>query len=79
MNHFTMFIDAPLVKERKMGVSLFVVNGDQFARDINAATLEKEKEGYELMNSIPIHSSNQVMGSYAYGYTTGVLLTFKKK
>ena len=80
MTHKTMFIDAPLVKEKKgMGANLFTVNGDQFARDIDAAILEKEKEGFELINTMPVHSSKPVMGSFAYGYTSGVLLTFKKK
>ena len=77
MNSITMFIDAPTVKEKYFGSSILVVNGDQFARDINAAVSEKENEGYELVNSIPVHSSKHG-GAFAYGFTTGVLLTFKK-
>jgi hypothetical protein len=80
MSHKTMFIDAPLVKEKKgLGGSIQVVNGDQFARLIDAAIIEKEKEGYTLISSMPIHSSNIHMSSFAYGYTAGALLIFKKK
>lgn len=80
MSHKTMFIDAPLVKEKKtFGGGLPVVNGDQFARLIDAAILEKEGEGYELVSSMPVHSSDVHMSSFAYGYTSGVLLIFKKK
>ena len=79
MKYKTIFIDAPLVKEKKpLSTTLYEVNGDQFARDIDAAILEKEKEGFELISSTPVFSSKHVMGTFAYGYTTGVLLTFKK-
>lgn len=75
-----MFIDAPLVKEKKVfGATLPTVNGDQFARLIDAAILEKEGEGYELVSSMPVHSSDVHMSSFAYGYTAGALLIFKKK
>lgn len=75
-----MFVDAPLVKEKKLlGTSLAVVNGDQLSRDVDAAVNEKVKEGYELVTMLPIHSSRVGMGgSFSYGMTTGVLLTFKK-
>ena len=80
MKYKTMFIDAPLFKEKKVfGSGMKTVNGDQFARLINAAILEKEKEGYELVSSMPIHSSRVLAGSFAYGFTSGALLTFKKK
>lgn len=80
MSHKTMFIDAPLVKEKKtFGGGLKIVNGDQFSRLVNAAILEKEKEGYELVSVMPVHSSNVHMGSFAYGFTSGALLTFKEK
>ena len=81
MAYKTMFIDAPLVKgEKKMGVALLEVNGDQLARDINAAIYEKEKEGYALINSLPVQSSKSIMGgSQTYSYTIGVLLVFHKK
>lgn len=75
-----MFIDAPMVKEKQgMGVHLMVVNGDQFARNIDAAIHEKEREGYMLINSMPVHSSKSVMGSYTYSFTSGVMLVFKKQ
>ncbi len=80
MSHKTMFIDAPLVKEKKtFGGGLQVVNGDQFARLIDAAILEKEKEGYDLLSCMPIHSSSVQMSSIAYGFTSGAILVFKKK
>jgi len=80
MSYKTMFIDAPLVKEEKrLGASIFTVNGDQFARDIDAAVHEKEREGFDLMNSTPIISSKTVMGSYTYSFTSGIMLIFKKK
>ena len=80
MSHKTMFIDAPLVKAKKgFGSSLQVVNGDQFARLIDAAIIEKEREGYDLVSSMPTHASKVLAGSFAYGFTSGVLLIFKKK
>ncbi len=80
MSYKTMFVDAPLIKEKQgIGVHLMVVNGDQFARDIDAAVHEKAREGYELMNSMPIESSKSVMGSYTYNFTSGIMLIFKKE
>ena len=80
MNYKTIFIDAPLIKEKKgFGTSIMVVNGDQFARTIDAAISEKEKEGYELMNIMPVHSSDIIMSTHVFGMTSGAVLTFKKK
>ena len=78
MNTITMFIDAPTLKEKKHGITRVDVNGDQFARDINAAVFEREQEGFELMSTTPVHSSKQSIGANSYGLTIGVLLTFKK-
>ena len=80
MSYKTIFIDAPVVKEKKgFGMNILVVNGDQFARTIEAAVLEKEREGNELMNVMPVHSSDIVMSTHIFGITSGAVLTFKKK
>ena len=74
-----MFIDAPLIKgEKKLGMSIYITNGDQFARDIDAAIHEKEREGYVLFSSTPTTSSKLVSGAYGYSFTSGVILIFKK-
>ena len=79
MFYKTMFIDAPLVKgEKKMGTSIYIVNGDQFARDIDAAIHEKAREGFELFSASPVASSKIISGVYSYNFTSGMTLIFKK-
>jgi len=54
------------------------VNGDQLARDIEAAILEMEEKGYELVTSMPVTSAKIHMSSYPFSYTEGVTLIFKQ-
>lgn len=54
------------------------VNGDQLARDVNAAIEEAGREGYELQQTVPVHSSMIYMSSYPYSFTSGILLVFRK-
>jgi hypothetical protein len=80
MSYKTIFIDTPTVKSKSAwGMSIQDANGDQLSRDVDAAILEKEHEGYELVQSMPIQSAMIYASSYPYSYTSGVLLIFKQR
>ncbi len=79
MSYKTLFIDTPTVKSKATwGMTIQDANGDQLARDVDAAILEKEHEGYELVQSMPIQSAMIYASSYPYSYTSGILLIFKQ-
>ena len=65
----TIFVDTQVDKKN------YEPNGDQLARDIQAAIVEKTAEGYELESSFPI----QKMLLQAITLTAGVVLIFKKE
>ena len=80
MKYKTMFIDAPTIKNKgTFGMSMYETNGDQLARDVDAAISEKELEGYELIEAMPVSSSLIYSSTYPYSFTSGVLLIFKKR
>ena len=80
MKYKTMFIDAPTIKNKgTFGMSMYETNGDQLARDVDAAISEKELEGYELIEAMPVSSSLIYSSTYPYSVTWGVLLIFKKR
>lgn len=75
-----MFIDAQTTKSKgAFGMSINEINGDQLARDVDAAIQEKGNEGYDLCQSMPITSSLIYSSTYPYTITSGVLLIFKQK
>jgi len=74
----TLFIDATFIKPSSKWVGSTQINGDQLARDIDAAILEMEGKGYELINSLPVTSSKIYMSSYPFCYTEGITLIFKQ-
>ncbi len=78
MKYKTLFIDATFTKPPSKWVGSTQVNGDQLARDIDAALLEMEEKGYELVNSMPVTSAKIHMSSYPFSYTEGITLLFKK-
>lgn len=80
MKYKTMFIDSPTIKSKAVfGMSTHEPNGDQLARDVEAAIFEKEREGYELLEAMPVTSSRMYSSTYPYSFTSGVLLIFKQK
>ena len=80
MKYKTMFIDAPTIKNKgTFGMSMYETNGDQLAPDVDAAISEKELEGYELIEAMPVSSSLIYSSTYPYSFTSGVLLIFKKR
>jgi hypothetical protein len=80
MKYKTIFVDAPTVKSKaNWGMSIEVTNGDQLARDVDAAILEKDFEGFELFQVIPVNSSAVFASAYPASLTAGVLLIFKQK
>lgn len=80
MKYKTIFVDAAVAKGKAAwGITIDETNGDQLARDIQAAVLENDLAGYELMQTIPVTSSKTISGAYAYSLTTGVVLIFKQK
>ena len=80
MSYKTIFIDTPTVKTKATwGMSIQEANGDQLSRDVDAAILEKDHEGFELVQSMPIQSAMVYASTYPYSYTAGILLIFKQK
>ncbi len=80
MKYKTIFVDAATVKTKATwGMSLEEPNGDQLARDVDAAILEKEQEGYELKEAMPINAPKIYAASYPFTHTSGILLIFKLK
>ena len=74
-NYKTIFIPANEVKPKgMMKAYIYRVNGDELARDVQAAILEMETDGFELRSTTPVISS---MHNYRT-FTEGVLLVFKK-
>ena len=73
MNEYkTIFITAEIIKAAmKMK---YEPNGDQLARDIQAALIEMTHKGYELVSSNTINSNHQS----TYSHTSGMMLIFKK-
>ena len=79
MRYKTIFVDAPMTKPKAWSASLEETNGDQLARDIQAAILENAMDGFELMQSLPVTSSKSLAGTLTYSFTSGVILIFKQK
>ncbi len=67
----TLFIPCDEIKAKSaFSAQLPEINGDQLARDVQAALLEMEHEGYRLHSMSPVQSANN--------YTDGMLLIFEK-
>jgi hypothetical protein len=76
----TLYIPAPEIKSKSaFSTGLSDFNGDQLARDVQAALLEMASEGYTLHTTTAVHTSRMYMGSTAYSLTDGILLIFEKK
>jgi hypothetical protein len=75
----TLYIPTAEVKPKSaFSGALPEINGDQLSRDVEAALLEMENEGYRLHTMTPLQSAKLYMSSFAYSYTDGVLLVFEK-
>ena len=73
-----MFIDAPLIKTKQMGIPFSEVDGLLFSKNIEAAILEKDSEGYVLFSMDPVLSTKPKEGVTALSLTVGMILTFRK-
>ena len=68
----TIFVPAEIIKsamKRK-----YQPNGDQLARDVQAALVEMHHKGYDLVSSNMLNSNHQS----TYSHTSGMMLIFKK-
>lgn len=75
----TLYIPSSEIKVKStFSYVLPEVNGDQLARDIQAALVEMENEGYKLHSMSPVQSAKLHMSTYAYSFTDGILLVFEK-
>ncbi|MFN7118126.1 MAG: hypothetical protein ACK4TA_15105 [Saprospiraceae bacterium] len=75
----TLFIPSSEIKPKSaFSTALPEVNGDQLTRDVQAALVEMENEGYKLHSMSPVQSAKLYMSSFAYSYTDGILLIFEK-
>lgn len=78
-NYKTLYIPTAEVKPKSAFSGMIPeANGDELARDIEAALVEMEAAGYKLHTMTPVTSSKMYMSAYVYGYTEGVLLVFEK-
>lgn len=79
MKYKTVFVDAATSKNKgTFSIAMEETNGDQLARDIQAAILEHDQDGLELFQSLPVTSS-KTSTTYHYSLTTGVILIFKQR
>lgn len=75
----TLYIPSAEIKPKSsFSTAIPEVNGDQLARDVEAALVEMEQQGYKLHSMSPIQSSKLYLSAYAYNFTDGVLLIFEK-
>ena len=75
----TLFIPTAEIKPKSaFSAVLPEINGDQFARDIQATLEEMENEGYKLHSMSPVQSAKLYMSTYVYSFTDGMLLIFEK-
>ena len=74
-NYKTLFIPTTEVKTKSMMKGYMRrINGDELARDVQAAILEQEQEGFHLQSTTPITST---LHNNRF-FTEGVLLVFRK-
>jgi len=78
MEFKTIFVDSQKVKTGVFNNNL-EINGDQLARDMEAAILEMGQQGFEPIQVSPVTSSKVISGALGLTYTEGVLLIFKKR
>lgn len=72
----TIFIDTSDAKVGSMMRSITKkINGDELARDVQAALIEAESQGFKLIQMSPVTSSL----SNNRTYTEGMLLVFEQK
>ncbi|MEO1260895.1 MAG: hypothetical protein AAFZ15_19000 [Bacteroidota bacterium] len=78
MQYKIIFIDAPIVKAKSGGITYREIDGLAFSRNIEAAILEKQSEGYEFVDMYPITSPKVKEKMHSAAITTGMMLNFKK-
>lgn len=76
----TIFVEATFIPPKS---SIYkresrLANVEELSLMLEAAKLEKQKEGYSLFHSESIRSSRIQTGGRASNFTQGVLLTFRK-
>jgi hypothetical protein len=71
--YLTIFVEAERVNPNKL-MADYSINGDQLARDVQAAIIEYSKKGYQLDQIQGVNSSQSTVS-----YTQGMLLIFKNK
>ncbi len=75
----TMYIPSTEIKNKSaFSTGIPELNGDQLARDVQAALLEMEQQGYQLHSITPVNAGKLYYGSIGYTQTDGVLLVFQK-
>lgn len=71
--YLTIFVEAERTNPSKLSAD-YSINGDQLARDVQAAIIEYSKKGYQLDQIQPVTSSISTMS-----YTQGMLMVFKDR
>ncbi|KAA3635857.1 MAG: hypothetical protein DWQ02_09190 [Bacteroidetes bacterium] len=71
--YLTIFVEAERTNPSKL-MADYSINGDQLARDVQAAIVEYSKKGYQLDQVQAVTSAQSTVS-----YTQGMLLVFKNK
>ncbi len=69
--YLTIFVEAERINPNKL-MGDYSINGDQLARDVQAAIIEYSKKGYKLDQIQGVNSSLST-----YSFTQGMILVFK--
>jgi len=71
--YVTIFVEAERVSKSSIS-SNYTINGDQLARDVQAAIIEYSKKGYQLDHTQAVTSAQSTVS-----YTQGIMLIFKDR
>lgn len=74
--YHTIFLTSPKAEAKKyMKSNEYVIDGIQFARDMQSTIHEMSEKGYELFQTIPIISTQYLQRTY----TEGITVIFRKE
>ncbi len=76
-NFKTIFVHSTIAKGKSIFSFKSTINGDQFARDVQATIDEMKGKGFELYQMSPIYATTTILQT-PMQTTEGMLMVFKK-